>query len=57
MHVHVVSEDGEAKFWLEPQVELAMNYRYGRQRLKEIESIVEEHYDELVSAWRHHFRR
>lgn len=26
MHVHVVSGDGEAKFWLEPELELAKNY-------------------------------
>ena len=25
MHVHVHSGDGEAKFWLEPEIELARN--------------------------------
>jgi hypothetical protein len=25
MHVHVLSPDGEAKFWLEPVIELALN--------------------------------
>ena len=25
MHVHVFSPDGEAKFWLEPQIELAVS--------------------------------
>ena len=57
MHVHVVSGDGEAKFWLEPDLELAKNYGYNRQQLKEIESLVEEHRDELVSAWQQHFSR
>jgi Domain of unknown function (DUF4160) len=37
MHVHIVSEDGEAKFWLEPEIELARNYRYSRKQLKVIE--------------------
>ncbi|MDD2759523.1 MAG: DUF4160 domain-containing protein [Methylomonas sp.] len=55
MHVHIVSEDGEAKFWLIPEIELAKNYRYSRKQLKEIESLVEQHYDELVSAWQQHF--
>ncbi|MEX0603248.1 MAG: DUF4160 domain-containing protein [Marinobacter sp.] len=55
MHVHVVSRDGEAKFWLEPDLELAKNYGYNRQQLKEIESLVEDHRDELVSAWKQHF--
>ncbi|MEJ2682146.1 MAG: DUF4160 domain-containing protein [Gammaproteobacteria bacterium] len=54
-HVHVVSCDGEAKFWLSPEIELAKNYKYTRKQLKEIESLVEDHYDELVSAWEQHF--
>ena len=37
MHVHVVSGEGEAKFWLEPEIELAKNYNYTRKQLKEIE--------------------
>ena len=55
MHVHVVSGDGEAKFWLEPELQLANTYRYNRQQLKEIELLIEEHYHELVSAWQQHF--
>lgn len=55
VHVHVVSGDGEAKFWLEPEIELARNHRYVRHQLKEIESIIEEHSDELVAAWQQHF--
>ncbi len=55
MHVHVVSGDGEAKFWLEPELQLAKNYRYNRQQLKEIESLIEVHYHELISTWQHHF--
>lgn len=57
MHVHVVSADGEAKFWIEPRVELALNYRYTKTQLNEIETLIEEHRDELVSAWRFHFSR
>jgi len=55
MHVHIVSGDGEAKFWLEPDLELAKNHGYNRQQLKEIESLTEDHRDELVSAWKQHF--
>ncbi|NBB81479.1 MAG: DUF4160 domain-containing protein [Verrucomicrobia bacterium] len=54
-HVHVISKDGEAKFWLEPELELARNYRYSRSQLKEIESLIEDHYHELLSAWKQHF--
>ena len=55
MHVHITSGDGEAKFWLEPDIELARNYSYSRSQLKNIEKLIEGHYDELVSAWKKHF--
>ena len=55
IHVHVHSSDGEAKFWLEPQIELAKNYRLSRQHLHEIEEMIEEHYEQLRNAWRNHF--
>ena len=55
MHIHIISGDGEAKFWLEPDVVLAKNYNYSRYQLKKIETLIEVHYDELISAWRQHF--
>ncbi len=57
MHVHILSGDGEAKFWLEPEIELSKNHHYSRKQLKEIERLVEEHYNELISAWNKHFSR
>jgi hypothetical protein len=54
-HIHIVSGNGEAKFWLKPEIELAKNYQYSRKQLREIESLVEDHYDELTGAWRQHF--
>lgn len=50
-HVHVYSADGEAKFWLEPRLELARNYRLSKVQLRDIETIIEGHYDELKAAW------
>jgi len=55
MHVHVYCGDGEVKYWLEPEIELARNYRLSRAQLRQIEQIIEEHYDELTNAWRKHF--
>ena len=55
MHVHVISGDGEAKFWLEPKIVLASNYRYSGWQLNEIKSLIEVHNDELISAWQQHF--
>ena len=55
MHVHVMCENGEAKFWLEPDIELARNSRLSRMQLREIEQIVEAHGDEIKAAWKKHF--
>jgi hypothetical protein len=54
-HVHVHCGDGEAKFWLEPHIELAKNFHLSRGQIKEIEQIIEGHYDELKRAWKEHF--
>ncbi len=35
MHIHVIRAEGEAKFWLEPEIELARNYGLSRDQLKE----------------------
>ena len=53
-HVQVCA-DGEAKYWLEPDIELAKNYHLSRGQLKEIERLIEAHFDELKSAWKKHF--
>ena len=54
-HIHVYCSDGEAKFWLDPQVELARNYRLSKIQLREIDGIIEAHYDELKAAWNEYF--
>ena len=55
MHVHVYHADGEAKFWLEPAVEVVANYGLNVARLNEASQLVEEHLDEIRSAWAKHF--
>ena len=42
MHVHVISPDGEAKFWLETEIELAVNKNLGATELNELKKIIEE---------------
>jgi len=51
----VVGELCEAKFWLEPKVELAYNHNLRRKQLREIKALIDEHYEEIVDAWRDHF--
>jgi len=56
-HVHVISGEGEAKFWLEPEIQLARNHRLKRRQVKAIETIIEVRYDELIDAWHEFFNR
>jgi Domain of unknown function (DUF4160) len=55
MHVHVYSGDGEAKFWMEPQIELAQNYGLSKKDLRTARGLIEEHADEIRAAWQTHF--
>ncbi len=48
-------QHGEAKFWLDPQIELAKNYKLSRKELNEVEKIIEEHYEKFIKAWEEHF--
>jgi hypothetical protein len=57
LHVHVVSSDGEAKFWLEPTVSLAAYEGYDSRKLRHLQSIVSEHEHEIRKAWKQHFGR
>lgn len=55
MHVHISCGDGEAKFWLEPEITLARNVQLSGSQLKEIGQLIEVHVDELKTAWNKHF--
>jgi len=47
--------DGEAKFWIEPMVELCANYGLKSQEITEAQKLVEEHVDDIRRAWTKHF--
>ena len=49
------SADGEAKFWLDPRIELARNHGLISQDISRIERLVEEHATEIRDAWNEHF--
>jgi len=55
-HVHVVSSEGEAKFWLEPIVALAEKSGLSVRQLNEIRKVVERRKDEIGRAWNKHFK-
>jgi hypothetical protein len=54
-HVHVQNADGEAKFWVEPVVELAANYSLKPTQVTEAQKLIEEHVDGIRHAWSKHF--
>ncbi|RUQ34879.1 MAG: DUF4160 domain-containing protein [Candidatus Competibacteraceae bacterium] len=55
MHVHVQGQNGEAKFWLEPVIELAQFVGLSRHELKEALRLVQEHENDIRNAWYKHF--
>ena len=55
MHIHVDSSSGEAKFWIEPEIELARNHHLTSRDLERIRKLVEEHEDVIRAAWNRHF--
>lgn len=55
MHVHVQSADGEAKFWLEPAIELAQNFGLNDRQLRSVQTLIEAHAHDIRTAWSKHF--
>ena len=55
MHVHVSHPDGEAKFWLKPEVELATQTGLAKYVVGEAQQLVEDPLQEIIDAWDKHF--
>ena len=55
IHVHIESPDGEAKFWLEPRVELARSFRFTDRELVKLRRIINDREEEIRDAWDRHF--
>ena len=49
-HVHVQCPDGEAKFWLEPQIALAQNHGLNDRQIRAVAGLIEDHADEIRAA-------
>lgn len=54
-HIHVQRERNLAKFWLEPEVRLGASTGFGAQEIRDIERIVQERRETLISAWKEYF--
>ena len=57
MHVHVQGQNGEAKFWLEPTIEVAQHVGLSPREIAEALRLVQEHENDIRSAWHKHFPR
>ena len=56
-HVHVAHPDGEAKFWLDPEIALAAVVGLSPRQVADAEAIVRRHEEEIRHAWTRHFGR
>jgi hypothetical protein len=53
-HVHVRAGGSVAKFWLDP-VSHQRSRRFAAHELTQVQSLVQEHRSELLSAWNDYF--
>ena len=56
MHVHVVSNGAEAKFWIEPNIEMAVNNGFSKVEINELIKIVEKNENKISVSWHKHFK-
>jgi hypothetical protein len=55
VHVHVISPDGEAKFWMEPEIELVKSVGFNQKQIKLLEKIIKDNENEIKNRWKEHF--
>ncbi len=56
-HIHVRKADAEAKFWLEPTVEMEFSNDFSVSELRFIREIIEQHREDFIRKWRDHIGR
>ena len=56
-HIHVVKAENEAKFWLEPVIELAENFGFNSKEIKKITKMVETYGNEFKEQFAAHIGR
>jgi len=55
IHIHVRKDSNLAKFWLEPDVNLADSYAFSARELNRIGGIIDNRKSEIEEAWNEHF--
>ena len=54
IHIHIVKAENEAKYWLEPDIELAENFGFSNKELGFIEKILKEYANEFKIEFARH---
>jgi hypothetical protein len=55
VHVHVLTADGEAKFWLRPEVIVADSFGLSRRQLAALARVILIRREDIERAWYEHF--
>jgi len=56
IHVHVISPDGEAKFWMEPIIALADYSGFSEKQLNFLQKTIARRKNEIVKKWKAHIK-
>ena len=57
MHIHVLGDGHEAKFWLEPKIELAKYSGFSKHELNDIQKIVEKNAERFKEQYKQHISK
>ena len=57
IHIHVHHPTGEAKFWIDPTIELAQNHGLSPRQIALAAYYIRENEDAVRTAWKAHFDR
>jgi len=55
IHIHVTSPEGEAKFWIAPEISLAKSFGLSQKQITELKKVIEERENDIENAWEEHF--
>ena len=56
VHIHVMKDGAEAKFWVEPVVRVERSHGFDARILRKLVNVVETNRDLITEAWNEHFR-
>ncbi|WP_019989774.1 DUF4160 domain-containing protein [Rudanella lutea] len=55
VHVHVTKGGNEARFVLVPEIDMTYSHGFKRSEIRDIVTLITQHYATLISAWHNTF--